>query len=229
MTHPATSAVARTTALRRQSLRDDAAQAIRAQIVAGEIKPDTLYAIGQIAEQLEVSITPVREALLDLAKDGLIEMVRNRGFRVRVLSDQDLDEIVQIRLMLEVAAVREIAEHRLVTDFAPLRELSARTEAAAVAGDWVEFLTNDRELHLALLHHLGNPRLVEIVGRLRDQSRLYGLDRVAGTHAFLDSTREHDGLLDAVEAGRADKAAELMTKHLKHARGIWAGLREPEA
>jgi DNA-binding GntR family transcriptional regulator len=227
MSHPATQTT-RTTGLRRQSLRDDAAQAIRAQIVSGEIKPDTLYAIGQIAEQLEVSITPVREALLDLAKDGLIEMVRNRGFRVRVMTDRDLDDIVQLRLMLEVGAVREIAERGLVEDFTELRELSARTEAAAVAGDWVEFLSNDRDLHLTLLGHLGNPRLLEIVGQLRDQSRLYGLDRIAGTDDFLVSTREHDGLLDAIEAGRADEAADLMSRHLKHARGIWAGLRESE-
>ncbi|MFE0156681.1 GntR family transcriptional regulator [Nonomuraea sp. NPDC059007] len=218
--------VAPGTGLRRQSLRDDAGQVIRAQIVAGEIRPGALYAIGQLAEQLQVSITPVREALLDLAKEGLIEMVRNRGFRIRVMTEADLDQIIQIRLMLEVPAVREIAARGLVDDFAPLRDLAARTEEAAMTGDWVGFLGTDRELHLTLLGHLGNPRLVDIVAQLRDQGRLYGLDHVAGTQDFIESTREHDALLDAVESGKADEAAELMSTHLKHARGIWAGIAE---
>jgi len=55
-------------------------------------------------------------------------------------------------------------------------------------------------MHLTILSQARNSRLVDIVGQLRDQSRLYGLERAAGTHAFLDSTREHDGMLDAIEA-----------------------------
>jgi DNA-binding GntR family transcriptional regulator len=226
MAAPRQAAAPSTTGLRRHSLREDAGRVLRAQIISGELRPDTLYAIGQIAEQLQVSVTPVREALLDLAKEGLIEMVRNRGFRIRVLTDHDLDEILQLRLMLEPRAIREITERRLVTDFAALRELCARTESAAQAGDWVAFLHTDRDLHLELLAHLDNARLVEIVGQLRDQSRLYGLDHIAGTHDFLNSTREHDALLDAVEEGHADQAERLTAQHIQHARGIWAGRGE---
>ncbi|WP_190812861.1 GntR family transcriptional regulator [Saccharopolyspora pogona] len=217
------------TGLRRQSLRGDAADVIRAQIVSGELQPGTLYAIGQIAEQLQVSITPVREALLDLTKEGLIEMVRNRGFRVRVLTDADLDQILQIRLMLEVGAVREITAHVLVDDFTALRDLADRARKAVLADDLIGYLGIDRQLHLALLAHLDNPRLVDIVGQLRDQTRLYGLDRLAGTQVLVASIREHDELLDAVEAGRTEDAVEVMRRHLKHARGIWAGRTESKS
>src|SRR5690349_19297766 len=67
----------------RQSYRAQAIQIIRAQIVSGHLEPGSLHSIGAIAERLNVSITPVREALHDLAKDGLVEMRRNRGFVVR--------------------------------------------------------------------------------------------------------------------------------------------------
>lgn len=210
----------------RQSYREQASRIIRAQIVSGRLEPGSMYSIGDIAEKLNVSITPVREALHDLAREGLIEMKRNRGFLVRTPSSKELDDIVQIRTMLEVAAVREITERRLIDDFASLRKTSRKTLVFAEAGEWVGFLDTDREFHLSLLAALDNPKLLEIVGSLRDQSRLYGLDKTAGSPNFLESTKEHELLLDAMEAGDAQRAAEIMTTHLRHVRGIWAGENE---
>jgi DNA-binding GntR family transcriptional regulator len=99
-------------------------------------------------------------------------MVRNLGSRIRVLGDRDLDEIVQIQRMLVPAAINDITERGLITNFAPLSELFARTAAAAADGDWVGFLATDHELHLGIRNHLGDVRLMDIVGRLRDQRRL---------------------------------------------------------
>ncbi|WP_309082418.1 GntR family transcriptional regulator [Zhihengliuella sp.] len=210
----------------RQSYRQQAIDIIRAQIVSGLLAPGELHSIGSIAERLGVSITPVREAVHDLAKEGLLEMRRNRGFLVRTLSEDELDEIVHVRTLLEVPAVREIAERRLVESFEDLRRRARETQTHAEAGQWEQFLRADRDFHLSLLAALGNGKLVEIVGNLRDQSRLFGLDKVAGTSHFLDSTREHTELLDVIEAGEASRAAEIMTAHLRHIRGIWAG--QPE-
>lgn len=213
-------------AVSRQSYREQAARIIRAQIVSGRLEPDTMYSIGDIAEKLNVSITPVREALHDLAREGLIEMKRNRGFLVRMPSSKELDDIVQIRSMLEVSAVREITERALIKDFAPLRRLSRKTQVFAEAGEWVGFLDTDREFHLSILAALDNPKLLEMVGSLRDQSRLFGLDKMAGSIPFLQSTKEHELLLDAMEDRNAEEAASIMTTHLRHVRGVWAGQNE---
>jgi DNA-binding GntR family transcriptional regulator len=214
------------TKLKASSLRDQALRVIRAGIISGELRPQQLYALGSIAEQLGVSVTPVREAVLELAREGLVDLARNRGFRVREITDRDLDEIVEFRRMIEVAAVRAISERRLLTDPAPLRELANAAEKAAVAGDWVGFLDNDRDFHMGLLALLGNERMLRVAGQLRDQSRLYGLDHIAGSESLMESTHEHGSLLDAVSAGRADEAAAIMDRHLRHARGIWAGRSE---
>ncbi|MFD1210531.1 GntR family transcriptional regulator [Arthrobacter sp. GCM10027362] len=183
----------------RQSYREQAARIIRAQIVSGRLEPGSMHSIGEIAERLNVSITPVREALHDLAREGLIEMKRNRGFLVRTPSSKELDDIVQIRAMLEVSSVREITERGLIKDFAPLRSLSRKTQVFAEAGEWVGFLDTDREFHLSILAALDNPKLLEIVGSLRDQSRLFGLDKMAGSISFRQSTKEHELILDAME------------------------------
>lgn len=212
--------------LTHHSLRDDAVRVIRARINSGALAPATTYALGQIAEELNVSITPIREALLRLSHDGLIEMRRNKGFRVRVLSDQDLDNIIALRLLIEPPAVRDIAERQLITNFAPLRTLAARADAAAEKENWVEFLDCDREMHLSLLAALGNTYLTDTVSRLRDQSRLYGLDKVAGTDAFRRSTHEHSTILDAIESADGATAERLTAQHLTHVRGVWAGNTE---
>ncbi|TLM82485.1 GntR family transcriptional regulator [Pseudarthrobacter sp. NamE5] len=213
-------------AVRTQSFREQAVRIIRSQIVSGRLEPGSLHSIGAVAERLNVSITPVREALHDLAKEGLIEMKRNRGFLVRQPTGKELDDIVQIRSMIEVSAVREITEKSLITDFGPVRQLCRRTDAFAAAGQWEEFVDADREFHLTLLGALGNPKLLELVGSLRDQSRLLGLGRLAGSDLFLKSTKEHELLLNAMEAGDAEGAADIMSSHMRHVRGIWAGQDE---
>jgi DNA-binding GntR family transcriptional regulator len=207
----------------RVTLRDEASRRLRSDIASGLLEPATLYPIAEVASRLGVSITPVREALLELANDGLVEIVRNRGFRVREVTDRDLDEIVEVRLLLEVAAVRRLAGALDPADLARLREAAKETVEAARKGDLSSYLELDKQLHLDLLGLAGNARLVSVVSRLRDETRLYGLGRLAGTQALVETTKDHTRLLDALEAGDADRAEELLRAHLGHIRGVWSG------
>jgi DNA-binding GntR family transcriptional regulator len=213
--------------LQASSLRDQALRVIRARIISGAMRPGELYALGATASELGVSVTPVREAVLELAREHLVELARNRGFRVREMTEHELNEIVEFRKIIEVGAVRLVSERKLLDQANELQELARATEKYAAAGDWVGFLDSDRDFHMGIMAHLGNERLNQVVGSLRDQSRLYGLDVAAGTESLLQSTHEHADLLNAILAGSADEAAAIMDRHLQHARGIWAGKDEP--
>ena len=215
--------------LQASSLRDQALRVIRARIISGAMRPGELYALGATASELGVSVTPVREAVLELAREHLVELARNRGFRVREMTEHELNEIVELRKIIEIGAVRLVSERKLLNQASELQELAGATEKYAAAGDWVGFLDSDRDFHMGIMAHLGNERLSQVVGSLRDQSRLYGLDVAAGTESLLQSTHEHAALLHAIIAGKADEAADIMDRHLQHARGIWAGKAEPEA
>ncbi|KNY04024.1 GntR family transcriptional regulator [Microbacterium sp. GCS4] len=217
------------TAVQQQSYRAQAAAILRSQIVSGRLEAGTLLSIGSVAERLKVSITPVREALHDLAKDGLVEMRRNRGFIVRRPTPDELDQINEVRALLEIPAIRTITQRGLIDDYAPHRELCVRTRGYAMARDWSSFVATDREFHLGLLRGLGNDELVTMVGTLRDRSRLLGLDQIGDSVTFDRSLQEHDDLLEAMAAGDADRAAEIMATHLRHVRGLWAGLDESDA
>jgi DNA-binding GntR family transcriptional regulator len=208
------------------SLRDQARQAIRARIVTGDLAAGQIYSAASLAERLGVSATPVREAMLDLAAVGLVEAVRNRGFRVVAPGERDLDEIGELRLLLEPPALRLVAERAGDDQLAALEPLLAALQAAAESGDMVAYLTADREFHLRLLDLAGNRRLGRLVDQLRDQTRLIGIEALAESGRLAASDREHREMLDALRARDADRAEALMRAHVQHTRGIWAGRAE---
>ena len=116
------------------SLADAVVEAVRAGITAGELVPDETYSVYQLADLLDVSRSPVREALLRLAEAGLVQINRNRGFQVVLPRARDIEEIIEIRLALEPAAARRAAEH--ATDDRARRDpgrLDAMGAAAAAA------------------------------------------------------------------------------------------------
>jgi DNA-binding GntR family transcriptional regulator len=212
--------------LKALSLREQAAQVIRAGIIGGELEPGEIYSASVLAARLGVSPTPVREAMLDLANAGLVEAVRNRGFRVLTPDDRDLDEIGELRLMLEVPASRLAAERATDEQLAPLESVVAALESTAEDGDIAGFMLADREFHLGLLELTGNRRLVRLIDQLRDQTRLIGLKELAKAGRLDESAREHRAVLEALQARDADRVEELMRVHIEHTRGIWAGRDE---
>jgi DNA-binding GntR family transcriptional regulator len=216
-------------AIRARTLRDEAGRVIRAGIIAGELKAGEIYSANALAEKLGVSPTPVREALLDLANVGLVDPIRNRGFRVRVPDDRDLDEIGELRLMLEVPAMRKVVERASVDELQLLEPAVSEIENAAEAGDMSRYILADREFHLGLLELTGNARLVRLVGQLRDQTRVIGLAELAASGGLMASTREHREILRALQRRDGDAAEALMQAHIEHTRGIWAGRSEHAA
>ncbi|CQR65570.1 GntR family transcriptional regulator [Streptomyces leeuwenhoekii] len=220
------SAVAPSARLKSVSLREQAREELRTRIVLGRIEPGEVRSVISVAEELGVSITPVREAVMDLANQGMVEVMRNRGFRVPVLSEHDLDEIFRIRTLLEVPAMADVVRTLGGAPVPEFRRLAEELTEAAREGDLVTFLDKDRQFHLGLLELLGNGRLVTMVAQLRDQARMQGLQKLADQGELTQSGEEHITLVDAIEAGEADRAAELMRAHLAHSRGIWAGRAE---
>ncbi|MFF8916727.1 GntR family transcriptional regulator [Streptomyces sp. NPDC015032] len=215
--------------LKSVSLREQAREALRTRIVLGEIEPGQVESVINVAAALGVSVTPVREAVMDLANLGIVEVIRNRGFRVPVLTDHDLDEIFRLRTMLEAPAMSEVAELLGGRPIPQFRQLAEQITDAAREGDLTSYLDLDRQFHLGLLELLGNRRLVAMVGRLRDQARMQGLQKLADQGELTRSGEEHIEIVDAIESGNAESAAELMRKHLAHSRGIWAGRAENDS
>jgi DNA-binding GntR family transcriptional regulator len=204
--------------LKTVSLREQALGAIRASIITGAMEAGRVYSVPVLAEQLGVSLTPVREAMLDLVKERLLEPVRNKGFRVPVLSDYDLENIFEIRVLLEAPTAGRIAGLIPQSKQAEFVKLVSQIEECAAKGDLAGFLAADRKFHLDLLAMSGNQRLIEIVGSLRDQARLYGLADLIQSGQLMESAREHADILATIVKGDSAGAEALTRHHMLHTR-----------
>lgn len=202
---------------------------LRGAVITGAMRPGELYSAPSLAAQFQVSATPVREAMLDLVKEGLIETVRNKGFRVTELTDAELDEITELRMLIEVPTLAVLAE-RYTPEWDPhledLRAVAEEIVAHAESADLIAYVEADRRFHLDLLALAGNARLVAVVGDLRSRSRLYGLERLARQGTLGQSAIEHQQMLDLVTARDRKGAAAVMRRHINHVRGAWAGREE---
>ncbi|GAB2919787.1 GntR family transcriptional regulator [Streptomyces mayteni] len=207
---------------KRERLREMVADALRAAVISGEMKPGAVYSAPTLGTMFGISATPVREAMLDLVREGMVEALPNKGYRVRVVPDEELDEVTHVRLLLEPPTIRDVVPVIPRADFPRLRELAQAIVAAVNAEDLVAYINADRVFHLALLAYAGNSQLSTIVSELRSRTRLLGLTPLLESGRLEESAVEHHQLLDLIEAGDAAGAQSLMERHIGHVRGKWA-------
>lgn len=209
--------------LQRTSLREQALALLREALVTGRIADGVVYSSKGLAAELGVSNGPIREAMLALVDDGLMEAVPNKGFRAVPLTPADLAEIFEMRLLLEVPAIARLARDGLPGDVAAgLADLVDTIERTARSRDLTGNLAADRDFHLALLAAGGNRRLASTVTRLRDQTRLHSLRTINADGRLITSAEEHRPLLAAIVRHDEHAAERLMRQHLEHIRQDWS-------
>ena len=189
-------------------------ESIREAIIDGSLEPGSLHSVKSLADIFKVSRTPVREALIDLAGADMVEFERNRGVRILETSVHDLEEILVLRILLEVPATHRAAERIDADGLSALRqELDAMVEAAE-NGDEPTMMQHDRRFHELINTASGNSRLTESVDSLRDLIVSRGVSTVDSTRSLPEIVAEHEGILAALASGDADAAATAMKQHL---------------
>ncbi|NNU62807.1 GntR family transcriptional regulator [Ochrobactrum soli] len=210
------------------NLRDQALMILKSRLISGELVPGEIYSAASLANELGVSNSPVREAMLTLVNQGLMETVRNRGFRVIPVRRKQLEDIYDVRMLLEIPSIRKLAEiPDTVRKVEPdLRQIIRELRRCSEESDIVGYLTADKQFHLQLLGLLNNPYLVSTVENLRDQVRQYG---VSAKEVLSRSAIEHENILDAIIEGNPSKAAELMRLHVHQLVSDFSGTNNTSA
>lgn len=201
--------------VRPPTLTDRTIDAVREGIRAGTLVPGELYSVYRLADELGVSRSPVREALLRLAETGMVAFERNRGFRVVLPGARELTEIIAVRLALEVPAAERAAVRADAADRAALRTEYEAMQTSVTAGDETAFLLHDQRLHTLLLELAGNAHATRIIENLRDATRLVGASTIRKSRSLEDVYREHLPILDALDRGDAPAAGAAMRSHLE--------------
>lgn len=207
-------------AARGESLTSQVGRMLRTAIIAGELSPGSLHSVAKLADKFEVSRSPVREALILLADQGMVAFERNRGVRILHTTAHDLEEIVTLRLLLEVPATYRAAEIVSDEDLDRLRTALGRLDDFAGAETMAAHQEMDEGFHRVILEAAGNDRLVDIVNNLRSQQRMRGVSAIDRHRALGDVYREHQGILERVEARDPHGAAAAMRAHLARSAAL---------
>nr|WP_042669318.1 GntR family transcriptional regulator [Methylobacterium sp. B34] len=196
-----------------ENLRERVERQLRLDILAGTIEPGTVFSVPSLSRSLGISTTPVREALLQLAADDLLQPIRNRGFRVVDPTLDELRNLFEVRVQLEAQAFAKVVRAGAV-DVNDLMKWADEIARAVRDRDVPAYLVADRSFHEALLSRAGNPILTGIVMKLRDKMRLYGIRSKAGRTRQDASVAEHYRIVDLVTGRVKDDAITLMTDHI---------------
>ena len=195
------------------NLREQILVHVRSEVVSGRAKAGTVFSVPSLSTELGVSTTPVREALLERARDGLITPMRNRGFRVEPMTVAAMENLFDMRVLLESHALVTVARARL-TETAELKRLAEAVGVAVDAGDMTGYLTTDGEFHRALVERANNPLLTKMVMQLRSDMRLYGIDSPEGRKRQKLSVKEHFQMIELARSGDTEGIAKLITQHI---------------
>lgn len=211
--------------IERSSLKDKVLAILRKNLITGDLVVGQLYSASTIAAELGVSTSPVREALLSLVDQGVMEAVRNRGYRVLPLGEQDRQEVYEMRALLEIPSMVRLAGHPdVIARESEFRLLADGIVHAVAQEDVVAYLEADLAFHLGLLRILGNDRLVRTVRSLRDQTRQLNLAMQLGSEQLNRTARSHISLVDAIVANDGERLRSLMVEHLEHIRTDWGSV-----
>jgi DNA-binding GntR family transcriptional regulator len=188
-------------------------QVVRRAILQADLEPGTRLTQSQLAEQLSISTTPVREALRRLAGEGLVRIDAHRGAIVRGLDKEELLEIYEVRLLLEPLAIRKAVERIGDEALAQAEALWERMNDHSDIGAWSDL---NREFHGIFAQAARSPNLIGILRGLRDSAAPYVRYSIVLQPGFsVTANQEHRELLDACRARDADRAAAVEEKHLR--------------
>jgi len=195
---------------------------LRRAILSGALAGGTRLVQADIAAQLNVSTTPVREALRDLAADGLIRFDPHRGGIVNTIDADEFQEIYEIRKRLEPYAVRRAAERISARDLDAAAALATEMERTADPGVWTEL---NWRFHGMLVHAARSPRLLSVVKSTQDAAALYVARSLQETPSRIkQGNAEHRALLEAMRRRDGDAVERLLVEHLEGTQGA---LKEP--
>ncbi|GHE45634.1 GntR family transcriptional regulator [Streptomyces capitiformicae] len=207
-------------AVTRSTLRQQLADALRYEVLAGRLKPGQEFTVKEIAEQYGVSATPVREALVDLSAQGLLDAVQHRGFEVHEYSAADYRYMVEARLMVTDGMFHRLGDRkvdpRTAAALAGVRRRGEEARRAATSGDLDILIGYDLRFWRELTTLFGNPYLTDFLHRLRLQSWVCAVQRL----------RRAGDLRGRLWAGYTDLVDALGRQDARTAREIVAGYDE---
>ena len=196
-------------------LRDVVFSALREAIIKGELKPGERLMEVQLAEEMGVSRTPVREAIRKLELEGLVVMVPRKGAYVAGLSLKDAADLFEVRISLEGLAAALSAERITEEELKLMEKILEDITAAAEREDVEAVIQKDAEFHQILFSTTRNNRLAQIINSLKEQIDRFRIQSFSNPARMKAINKEHAGIIKAIKEGNAELAEKLAREHIE--------------
>lgn len=210
----------------KKNLRDIAYEAIKKKITFLKLKPGDKILDSEIAQELEISRTPVREALLILERDKLVECNKNSGYIVRRLTRKEADEYFEMRELLENYSAKLIIEGTNEKIIKELRSKIEESEQFADNRDLFNTIRCNAEIHEILYRATNSEVFIETISRLLDKFQWIRAISLNASNGFQEAIDDHRSILSALENKDINKLKEVIRMHLDHARKRYSSMRD---
>lgn len=198
-------------------LREIVFETLRGAILDGTFKPGERLMEVQLAEDMGVSRTPVREAIRKLELEGLVLMIPRKGAYVSGLSSKDIADVFEVRASLEALAAGLAAERIAEEELEALNHFMLEVTVNAEVGDLEKVIQSDTDFHEQIYRASRNNRLVQIINNLRDQIQRFRSASLAYPGRIEDTLEEHKFLLEAISERDIVTARRLAQEHIENA------------
>jgi DNA-binding GntR family transcriptional regulator len=199
-------------------LRDIAYERLKEAIQSVDVKAGDPLSESRLSSSLGISRTPVREALRQLVKDGLLQVIQGRGVVIAARSVQQVSDALHVRELLEPEVMRLAADSLPLSARELLQQYTDAMEQAALDGDRPTWAKVDHLWHTILCNHCPNHLLGQMVLQARNHMHNQGASTQVTDQYLIDGTREHRQVVNAIMEHDGKRAAELMSEHLGHLR-----------
>lgn len=196
------------------SLTRLAHQRLRDAILAGQLKPGEIYNEMALAQEMGVSRTPVREALLELSSQGLVTFLPRKGVQVNYFDDHDVEEVFELRKLIELCALDKAIDKATSGEIKKLDGALRGSRDAAKKRDLDAFLQADRLFHHNVVELSGNGRMHAILDNLRDIIHVMSFEAVNRAERMDEVVGEHEEIMRSLRERDRTAACEALSRHL---------------
>jgi GntR family transcriptional regulator, rspAB operon transcriptional repressor len=200
------------------SIKEIAYENIKKQIIQGNIKPGSWLREQELADAMEISRAPIREAFNQLEREGFIEILPRKGAKVISISEKEVEDIFEIRETLESLAIQKSLKNisldklsQIATKFERFKLESSEKSVR------LQYLSLDKEFHDLLIQHCDNKMLIKLLASIQEKVhwlRGFSLDN----HSFSQSIEEHIAIIDAIQRNNEKLVLSNLVRHLERAK-----------
>lgn len=195
-------------------LRDVVFSTLRRQILMGELKPGERLMEVKLTKKMGVSRTPVREAIQLLELEGLVNIVPRKGASVAEITEEDLQDVLEVRCALEELAVELACKRRTEEELALLKEAGTKFVYATMMGTVTDMAERDVEFHNLIFKMTRNERLVQMVGNLSERMYRYRVEYLKNSKMHTELYSEHNEIIRCIEENDPEAGRKAIKRHI---------------